>query len=144
MPKKVFARRLSLRTLRLLGSAPVRLACTQRGLRRCLVLVCSGRWLPLRGTVVPPPSAKLSGRQEVLTYASGRFRKAAIVVISLTRSQKHEGWQGQIGMRPRGHVRSDAPRTAPLPGKSYSQIYKHMYSTPNLGCPRAYARAASS
>jgi hypothetical protein len=43
MPTKDFARSLSLRTSRRLGSAPVRLACTQRGPKRGLVLVCSGR-----------------------------------------------------------------------------------------------------
>ncbi len=40
--------------------------------------------------------------------------------------------RGKKRMCRRGHVRSDAPRTALLPGKLRSQIYKHMYSTSNL------------
>jgi hypothetical protein len=43
MPTKDFARSLPLQTSRRLGTAPVRLACTQRGPKRGLVLVCSGR-----------------------------------------------------------------------------------------------------
>ncbi len=43
MPAHVCTRRLFLRTSHWLGSAPVRLACTQRGPKRGLVLVCPGR-----------------------------------------------------------------------------------------------------
>ena len=43
MPTHVCARRLFLRTSRRFGSAPVRLACIQRSLRRGPVLVCQGR-----------------------------------------------------------------------------------------------------
>ena len=43
MPTQDFARSLPFWTSLRLGSAPVRLACTQRGPRRGLVLVCSGR-----------------------------------------------------------------------------------------------------
>jgi hypothetical protein len=43
MPQGAFASRLFLWTSRRLGSAPVRLACIQRGPRRGLVLVCPRR-----------------------------------------------------------------------------------------------------
>jgi hypothetical protein len=81
IPTKVFARRLSLRTSRRLGSAPVRLACTQRGPRRCLVLMRSGKRRipphstaaqqtnepPAKGHRGPSTVSKSSGSQEVLT-----------------------------------------------------------------------------
>ncbi len=52
MPTKKIARSLSLRTSLRLGSAPVRLACTQRGPERGLVLVClERRRIPPHSTV---------------------------------------------------------------------------------------------
>jgi hypothetical protein len=51
MRTKDFARSLPPRTSRRLGSAPARLACTQRGPKRSLVLVCSGtRHIPPHST----------------------------------------------------------------------------------------------
>ncbi len=78
---KIFARRLSIRTSHRLGDAPVRLACTQQGPDVALCLRAQGdgaflriapqRYKPttplLRGTVVPPPSAKSSWSQKVPT-----------------------------------------------------------------------------
>jgi hypothetical protein len=57
----LYCPRLFLRTSCPLGSEPVRLACTQRGTRRGLVLVCSGRRCILPHCTIRSPASPAHG-----------------------------------------------------------------------------------
>ena len=76
MPTNVCARRLFLRTSRRLGSAPVRLACSQRVPKRGLVRVCPGRrhtspYCTIQSPASPPHRGTAVSREPKLRHLGG-------------------------------------------------------------------------
>ncbi len=96
MPTNDFARSLSLRTSRRLGSAPVRLACTQRGSKHGLVLLCSGR------RRIPPHSTVALQIQRVLwsTGDNGKSRSNCAI--------RYTHWPTCVHHRSSGTISSTA------------------------------------
>ncbi len=114
------------------------------GVVLCLSAQGDGAFLRI-GTVVPPPSAKTSGIGKPegahVKEASGRSREAALVCsIPQQELKTYEGWQGQRGMCGCGHVRSDAPRTALLPGDI---VFTNIYTYAQYVESRSPARSCS-